>query len=335
MPAEVPLPPPVPVAAPPMPAPIPIAPAPAPPMPVPVAVAPPMPKPVPVAVFEVRRPKGSPFAVRFGAPIPEGAKLYVEGSDAFFGLRFGACTASFEKGAHEIGEELEDGWFVAKNGFEFPVDEALGVLEDNHGNKAKLEIKAVIRLKIDEPADFAAAMGVEGAIDVEQMQAKVRAKVRELIDGEVRDLLAKDRYFTSLRSKKATDEIGREIKVKWSGDPDCDPFTAIELLKLDLPSEPVKDESVPEPHFDPPPAGPESMPGTPMEKALAKAAAAAPEPPPPAPAGPLAPKDGARVEIDWGNGQWYPATVRTAGALVRFDDGQEHWIPLERLRSVE
>lgn len=310
---------PAPVAPAPMPAPVPVAPAPPPPKPVPVA-----PAPVPTKVVEVRRPKGSPFAARYGEMIPEGAKLYVEASDAFYGLRFGACTATYEKGAHVIAEELEDGWFVAKNGFEFPIDDSLGVLEDNHGNRARLDVKGMVRLRIDEPGDFAAAMGVTGAIDAPQMMERVRSKVRDLIDGEVRDLLAKDRYFTSLRSKKATDDIAKEVRLKWAGDPDCDPFTSIELTKLDLPSEPVKEEPAPisEGKYEPPPPGPELAPGPPI------AAAKAPEPPP----GPTAPKDGTQVEVDWGDGQWYPGVVRTAGALVRFENGQEHWIPLERLK---
>jgi len=289
-----------------------------------------MPAPVPVAAPpDVRRPKGSPFAVRFGSAIDEGTKLYVESNDAFYGLRFGACTATFEKGAHVVAEELDDGWFVSKNGYEFPVEESIGVLEDNHGNRAKLGIKGVVRLRIDEPGDFAAAMGTTGAVDLEQMSAKVRSKVREMVEGEVRDLLAKDRYFTSLRSKKATDEIAKEVRAKWAGDPECDPFTSIELVKLDLPSEAIaKEEPPPEPEpaieFQPPPPGPEVAPGPPMHPA-----------PPPEPAGPSIPKEGARVQVDWGNGQSYPGAVVSAGCLVRFENGQEQWISLDRIKVVD
>ncbi|MBI2395560.1 MAG: hypothetical protein HYV09_38700 [Deltaproteobacteria bacterium] len=295
--------------------------------------APVAPAPQPVKAREVRRPKPSPFAVRFGAPIDEGTKLVVEQGDAFFGLRFGACTATWEKGTHTIGEELEDGWFVLRDGFEIRVEAPLGVLEDNHGNRARVGMKGNVRLRIDEPGDFAAAMGVEGVVDLDQMSARVRSKVVHLVEEAIRDLLAKDRYFTSLRSKKATDEISKETRLKWAGDPDCDPFTSIEVTRLDLSTETVVDEPAPESEakfeFEPPPAGP--VLGAVPAQAPQPAVASVPAEPP----GPALPPDGAHVEIDWGNGQRYPAVVRASGCLVRFEDGQEHWIALDRVHVVK
>lgn len=303
--------------------------APAPP-PQPVPAAPP---PQPVKIRDVRRPKGSPFAVRFGAPIDEGTRLVVDQGDAFYGLRFGACTATWEKGTHTIAEELEDGWFVLRDGFEIRVEEPIGVLEDNHGNRARVAMKCNVRLRIDEPGDFAAAMGVDGVVDLEQMSARVRSKVVHLVEEAIRDLLAKDRYFTSLRSTKATEEISKETRLKWAGDPDCDPFTSIEVTRLALSTETVVDEPAPESEarfdFEPPPAGP-VLGAAPPQPAVASV-----PPVPSAPPGPALPPDGARVEIDWGNGQRYPAVVRASGCLVRFEDGQEHWIALDRVHLAK
>jgi len=256
---------------------------------------------------ELSRPKFGPFAVRIEGAIPPGSKVTVSPNETFYGVLFGSVHTTFEKGTHTTEDELEGGWFISKDGVDLTFDDDLGVLEDNKGQKGKVTVTGTIRARIDEPNDFVSNHGTED-LDITALSQRIRAKVRELLDSEIRNQLAKDRYLTSLQSSKMLDGIKKDVLSAWVADVERDVFVAIELPKVVVRTMTMSEA--------PPP-----MPAEPAK-----------EPPPPA-ASPAAPtfEEGARVDVVWSDGQRYPATVRTAGCLVRFEDGQEHWIPLVSL----
>ncbi len=243
------------------------------------------------------RGSGSPFASRVHGGIPAGSLINVGERDKFFGLRFGSCDVILEPGSHNVGEELEGGWFIHDDGLDLALDEDLGVMEDTKANKAKIVVRGTVRVRIDEPSDFVVWQSED--LDVVALSARVRAKVRELFESKVRDTLAGDRYLTSLQSSKMVDALKKDVLAAWTGDSERDTFAAIELPKIEVRVNTIT---------DPPPPSVEE--------------------PPPQPTG-FAP--GATVQVVWTDGQKYPATVRATGCLVTFPDGQEHWIPTDRL----
>ncbi len=257
---------------------------------------------------ELSRPKFGPFAVRVDGAIPAGSKVTVAANETFYGVLFGSVHTTYEKGTHTTEDELEGGWFISKDGVDLPFDEDLGVLEDNKGQRGKVTVTGTIRTRIDEPNDFVSNHGTDD-LDIAALSQRVRAKVRELLDAELRNWVAKDRYLTSLQSSKALDAIKKDVLSAWIADVERDVFVAIELPKVVVRTQTMSEA--------PPP----------MEKE--------PEPPapPPVAAEPARPSfaEGARVDVVWSDGQRYAATVRASGCLVRFDDGQEHWIPVESL----
>lgn len=256
---------------------------------------------------ELSRPTFGPFAVRVDGAIPPGSKVTVAPNETFYGVLFGSVHTTYEKGTHTTEDELEGGWFISKDGVDLTFDDDLGVLEDTKGQRGKVTVSGTIRARIDEPSDFVSNHGAED-LDITALSQRVRAKVRELIESELRNLLAKDRYITSLQSSKLIDALKKDVLSAWVADVERDVFVAIELPKVVVRTQTMSEA--------PPP----------MEQA--------PEPVAAAPAAePKAPgfESGARVDVVWSDGQRYPATVRTSGCLVRFDDGQEHWIPLESL----
>jgi hypothetical protein len=255
---------------------------------------------------ELSRPAFGPFAVRVDGAIPPGSKIAVASNERFYGVLFGSVHTTLEKGEHTTEDELEGGWFITKDGVDLTFDDDLGVLEDHKGQRGKVTISGTVRARIDEPSDFVANHGSED-LDITALSQRVRGKVRELLDGEIRNMIAKDRYLTSLQSSKAIDAIKKEVLSSWTADAERDVFVAIELPKVVVRTQTMS-EAPPPPEKDA-------------------------EPPPSKEWEPAAPKfaDGARVDVVWSDGQRYPATVRTSGCLVKFDDGQEHWIPLESL----
>jgi hypothetical protein len=258
---------------------------------------------------DLSRPKFGPFALRIDGAIPPGSKVTVAPNETFFGVLFGSVHTTLEKGTHTTEDELEGGWFIAKDGVDLTFDDDLGVLEDNKGQRGKVTISGTVRVRIDEPNDFVSNHGSED-LDITALSQRVRGKVRELLESELRNMLAKDRYLTSLQSSKAIDAIKKDVLNAWIADVERDVFVAIELPKVVVRTQTMSEA---------PPS---------MEKPA--------EPPPAAPA-PAAPgfAEGARVDVVWSDGQRYAATVRASGCLVRFDDGQEHWIPLESLARPE
>lgn len=254
-------------------------------------------------VRKLSRSEVSPFASRVAGAIPAGSTITVGANDNFYGLRFGSCELVLAKGAHTVDEELEGGWFIQTAGMDVPFEDDLGVMNDSKDNKGKILVRGTIRVRIDEPKDFAATHNEE--LNVEELGGRVHWKVRELLEEKLRDMLAGERYLTSLQSSKMIDLIKKDVLVAWTSDGERDSFAAIELPKVEVRVTTITDA--------PPPPEPE-----------------APAPPPPAPAGPESPA-GARVHVVWADGSRYPGTVRATGALVTFDDGQEHWIPTENL----
>jgi hypothetical protein len=254
---------------------------------------------------ELSHDKNAPFVARVGGAIPPGSKITVENGGTFYGMQYGGCELTLDKGVHTTEGELEDGWFIRSAGTDIPFQDDLGVMSDTHDQRGKVNIKGIVRAKIDEPKDFVSAQG-SNDFDVEAMSVRVRTKVRELIDAEIRDLLAKDRYLTSVQSSKAIDTIKKALLSTWAGDAERDAFIAIEVPKLEVRCITITDA--------PPPPEPEP------------AVSAPPAPQSPAPFVP-----GARVHVIWSDGTRYPAIVRAAGCLVRFDDGQEHWIAADSL----
>ncbi len=260
---------------------------------------------------DLSRPGFGPFAMRVDGAIPAGSIVTVAPDETFYGVLFGSVHTTLEKGTHTTEDELEGGWFIAKNGVDLTFDDDLGVLEDNKGQRGNVKVSGTVRARIDEPNDFVSSHTTED-LDITALSQRVRSKVRELIESELRNMLAKDRYITSLQSSKLIDGMKKDVLSAWIADTERDLFVAIELPKVV-----VRTQTLSEP---PPP--------TPIEHEVA--------PPEKAPE-PAAPRfaEGARVDVVWSDGQRYPATVRTSGCLVRFDDGQEHWIPLESLAAPE
>ena len=249
---------------------------------------------------DVARPPGAPFALRVQGPIPAGSTINIDERDVFYGLRFGSCEVVHDKkGKHTVADDLEGGWYILKDGVDAPFDEDLGVMADSHDSRGRITVKGVVRMKIDEPRDFAASQ--QDDLDVAAMSARTRSKVRELIDGKLRDMLAGDRYLTSVQSSKVIDGIKKEVLAAWTGEADRDTFIAIELPKLEVRS--VTEEL-------PPPSAEWTIPDK-------------------APVGTFA--SGTKVDVVWTDGRRYPATVRALGCLVTFEDGQEHWIAMESL----
>lgn len=250
---------------------------------------------------DVIRPAGAPFAVRVPGPIPADSTINIEDRDVFYGLRFGSCDVVHDKrGRHTVAEDLEGGWYILRDGLDASFEEDLGVMADSHDSRGRISIKGVVRMKIDEPRDFAASHPED--LDIAAVSLRVRAKLRELIDGKLRDMLAGDRYLTSVQSSKVIDGVKKEVLAAWTGESDRDTFIAIELPKLEVRS--VTEEL-------PPPSAEWTIPDAAPKSEL------------------FAPGD--RVDVVWSDGRRYPGTVRAAGRLVTFEDGQEHWIAVESL----
>jgi hypothetical protein len=247
------------------------------------------------------RGAGSPFACRVSGGIPAGSTVTVGERDTFYGLRFGACEVELEKGSHAIADELEGGWFIHSDGVEIAFEEDLGVMEDRKENKAKVVARGTIRVKIDEPRDFIVWQSED--LDVPALSQRVIKKVCQLIEAEIRDMLAGERYLTSLQSSKMVDSIKKDVLSAWTGDSERDTFAAIELPRVEVRVTTIT---------DPPPPS--------LDQTITDAK-------PPVPTF----EAGGRVDVVWSDGQRYPGTVRATGCLVKFDDGQEHWIPVENL----
>lgn len=244
--------------------------------------------------------------VRVDVAIPPGSTVIVEAGERFVGERFGACAGVVAPGSHVLEEELEAGWFV-RDALELSFDEDLGFFEDVRAARARVAARGAARLRVDEPGDYVAsalaAIAAGGAPpDAPTIAARLRAKLGELIGEQVRTLLAKGRYFTTLHSTLAVDEIRGEVQGTYAGDAERDPATSIEIVKLQLGSEAV-------PEGD----------GEPAPKTITR---------------PLAWQAGAKVRVAWTDGRRYPGVVRTTACLVAFDDGQEQWIPLDAIAEA-
>jgi hypothetical protein len=269
----------------------------------------PTPPPAPVAPpITLRRPEASPFMVRVAVAIPAGSTVIVDAGDRFVGERFGAGADAHGPGSHAIEEDLEAGWFV-REALELAFEEDLGFFEDVRASKARVAAKGTARFRVDEPADYVAsalAAIAEGGTppDAPSVAAKLREKLGELIGEQVRTLLAKGRYFTTLHSTLAVDEIRNEVRETYAGDAERDPATSIEIVKLQLGS-----ETVPEGASDEDRA----------PKTISR---------------PLAWLPGAKVRVAWTDGRRYPGVVRTTACLVAFEDGQEQWIPLDAIAEA-
>jgi hypothetical protein len=248
---------------------------------------------------EVRRPEPSAFVVRVAGPFGEGSKVTVGAGDRFVGERFGACSMLLPAGEHAIDEEIEAGWFVREQ-LELSFEEELGAFEDARAARSLVAARGTVRFRIDEPRDYVTSVLEAGGVvpDVPAVAAKLRAKLAELIGEQIRTLLAKGRYFTTLHSTQAVDEMRVEVREIYAGDAERDPATSIELAKLQLGTEPIEE--------------------APMTTSR-----------------PLAFATGARVTVAWTDGRRYPGVVRTTACLVAFDDGQEQWIPLDAIVEEE
>jgi hypothetical protein len=254
---------------------------------------------------EIARPAGSAFVTRVPGPIPAGSVVSIDQGDVFYGLRFGSCEVVHDKkGKHTVAEDLDGGWYILRDGVDTVFEEDLGVMADTKGTKGRITVKGTLRMKIDEPRDFAASQNHD--IDLVAVSERTRAKVRQLIDDKIIDVLAGDRYLTSLQSSKIVDGLKKDVLAAWTGDGDRDTFIAIEIPKLE-----IRSATIEEP---PPPSAEWTIP----EK----------DPVPPPPPSFVA---GDPVDVRWADGNKYPATVRAMGCLVQFPDGQEHWIPIESI----
>lgn len=250
---------------------------------------------------EVQRPKPSPFVTRVDGSIPEGSTIGVDAGDQFLGLRFGACSVVLGAGTHETTEELDEGWYVLEAGVEIGFEEPLGILEDNRGARARVSIRGASRVRIDEPRDAVVALVEQGrGLDVPALSSRVRAKVKDLVEGEIRDLLAQDRYFSALQSQKAIDGIRDAVRDGWAADPEREAWLAMELAKLQVDAVPIEEA----------PAEPEK------------------------PRVELVP-EGTRVDVAWADGGRYAGVVRAAAYLVAFDDGQQHWVPVDTVAALD
>ncbi len=247
----------------------------------------------------LRRPRPSPFVTRVDGPMPEGSSVIVDAGDRFLGLRFGACSIVLDEGAHALAEELDEGWYVLGSGVELAFDEALGELEDNRGARARVSIKGAARLHVDEPRDCVVSLSEQGRpLDVPALGARVRIKLKDLVEGEIRDLLAQDRYFSALQSRKAVDAIRDEVRLAWTADPVREPWLALELSTLQIAVVPIEE----------------------VVEAEEPRAELVPE--------------GTRVDVAWADGGRYAGVIRAAAYLVAFDDGQQHWVPVETVTPV-
>jgi hypothetical protein len=251
------------------------------------------------AASDVRRPEPSPFVVRVPGPFAEGSHVAVGAGERFVGERFGACSMLLAPGEHALDEEVEAGWFVREL-LELSFEEDLGEFEDARASRSRVAARGTVRFRIDEPRDYVASvLEAGGAIpDVEAVAAKLRAKLAELVGEQIRTLLAKGRYFTTLHSTQAVDEMRAEIRDIYAGDAERDPATSIELARLQLGTEPIEDAAL-------------------------------------ATSRPLAFATGQRVRVAWTDGRRYPGVVRTTACLVAFEDGQEQWIPLDAIVEEE
>ncbi len=256
------------------------------------------PSPV-LAPVELRRPEPSPFVARVAGPFAEGSTVVVGAGDRFVGERFGACSVQLPSGEHTLEEEVEAGWFVREQ-LELSFEEELGAFEDARAARSLVAARGTVRFRVDEPRDYVASVLATGGEipDVPAIAAKLRGKLAELIGEQIRTLLAKGRYFTTLHSTQAVDEMRSEVRDIYAGDAERDPATSIELAKLQLGTEPIEDE--------------------PLTRSR-----------------PLAFATGQRVNVAWTDGRRYPGVVRTTACLVAFDDGQEQWIPLDVIVEEE
>lgn len=255
---------------------------------------------------KITRPAGTAFVYWHRAIIAQGSSVAVQPDDIFLGIRFGTAGLTLEEGRHTLEDELESGFFVRRDGVELLVSQSLGELRDNHDNRAKVSISAKTRLLVDEPGDFVTHVISSGDLDLDAMIRRVKTKVGDLVDHGIRDVLAKDRYFTSLASTKITGQIREEVRAMYAADGDRDPSTAITLGDLRIQCEIIAE---PEPMSE----------ATDVMEAL--------------PSAPTGFANGARVLVVGDAGQRHPAVVTTTGCLVTYEGGHQQWVPLTHLES--